>query len=76
MAATNRSPSAARNCIGTEATNNGVKEATERTMVLTMGNVAANTRPKALEDAATLSMVAMVMDRATTNSTDATKGEE
>jgi len=72
MAPTNRSPSAARNCIGTEATNSGVEDAAERTM----GTVAANTRPKALEDAAALSMVAVVVDRATTNSTDATKGEE
>ena len=76
MAATNRNPSAARNHIGTGATNSGVKEAAERTMAMTMGTVAANTRPKALEDAATLSMVAVVADRATANSTDATKGEE
>jgi hypothetical protein len=54
-----------------EATNNRVKEAAERTMAITMGNVAANTRPKVLEDAAVLSMVAVVADRATTNSTDA-----
>ena len=40
------------------------------------GNVAANTRPKALEDAAALSMVAVAADRATANSTDAAKGEE
>ena len=73
MAATNRSPSAARNCIGTEATNSGVEEAAERTMAMTMGTVAANTRPKALEDAAALSMV---VDRATANSTNAAKGEE
>ena len=72
MAATKRSPSAARNCIGTEATNSGVEEAAERTM----GTVAANTRPKALEDAAALSMAAMVADRATANSTDAAKCEE
>ena len=76
MAATNRSPSAARNCIGTEATNSGVEEAAERTMAMTMGNVAANTRPKALEDATALSMVAVVADRATANSTDVAKGEE
>ena len=76
MAATNRNPSAARNRIGTEATNSGVEEAAERTMAMTMGTVVANTRPKVLEDAAALSMVAMVMDRATANSTDATKGEE
>ena len=76
MAATNRSPSAARNCIGTEATNSGVKEATERTMAMTMGTVVANTRPKVLEDATVLSMVAVVADRATANSTDAAKGEE
>ena len=73
MAATNRSPSTARNCIGTEATNNGVEEVAKRTMAMTMGNVAANTRPKALEDAAALSMV---VDRATANSTNAAKGEE
>ena len=76
MADTKRSPSAARNCIGTEATNSGVEEAAERTMAMTMGNVAANTRPKALEDAAALSMVAVVTDRATANSANATKGEE
>ena len=68
MAATNR--------IGTEATNSGVKEVAERTMAMTMGTVAANTRPKALEDAAALSMVAVAADRATANSTDAAKGEE
>ena len=49
MAATNRSPSAARNCIGTEATNSGVEEAAERTMAMIMGNVTVNARPKALE---------------------------
>ena len=76
MAATNRSPSATRNCIGMEAMNNGVEEAAERTMAMTMGTVAANTRPKALEDAAALSMVAVVTDRATANSTDAAKCEE
>ena len=65
-----------RNYIGTEATNSGVQEAIERTMARTMGNVAVNTRPKALEDAAALSMVAVVADRATANSTDAAKGEE
>ena len=41
-----------------------------------MGNVAANARPKALEDASALSMVAVVSDRATENSVDAMKGEE
>ena len=76
MAAMNRSPSAARNCIGTAATNSRVDEAVKRTMAMTMGTVAANTRPKALEDAAALSMVAVVADRATANSTDAAKGEE
>ena len=76
MAATNWSPAAARNCIGTEATNSGVEEAAERTMAMTMGTVAVNTRPKALEDATALSMVAVVADRATVNSIDATKGEE
>jgi hypothetical protein len=40
------------------------------------GSVAANMRPKVLEDAAALSMVAMMADRATVNSADATKGEE
>ena len=76
MAATNRSPSATRNCIGTEATNSGVEEAAERTMAMTMGTVAANTRPKGLKDAVALSMVAMVANRATANSTDAAKCEE
>ncbi|CAD6202198.1 unnamed protein product [Miscanthus lutarioriparius] len=75
-AMTTWTPSAARNCIGTVATNNGVEEAAERTMAMTMGNVAANTRPKALDDAAALSMVAVVADRATANSADAAKGEE
>ena len=76
MAATNRNPSVARHHIGTEATNSGVEDAAKRTMAMTMGNVAANTRPKALKDAAAFSMVAVVVDRATTNSTDAAKGEE
>ena len=57
-------------------TNSGVEEAAERTMAMTMGNVAANTRPKALEDATTLSMVAVVVDRATANSADVAKSEE
>ena len=56
-----------------EAVNGRVKDAAERTMAMAMGNVAVNMRPKALEDAAALSMVA---DRATVNSIDATKGEE
>ena len=76
MAATNRNPSVARNRIGTEAMNSGIEEAAERTMAMTMGNVAVNTRPKALEDAVALSMVAMVADQAMANSTDAAKGEE
>jgi len=78
MAAMNRNPSAARNRIGTEATNSGVEDAAERTMAMTMtmGTVAANTRPKALEDTATLSMVVVVANQATTNSTNAAKGEE
>jgi len=45
-------------------------------MAMTMGNVVVNARPKALEDASALSMVAVVSDRATVNSADATKGEE
>ena len=45
-------------------------------MAMTMGNVAANARPKALENASALSMVAVVSDRATANSADATKGKE
>ena len=77
MAATmNQTPLTVRNGICTEATNSGVEEAAERTMAMTMGTVVANTRPKALEDAAALSMVAVVADRATTNSTDAAKCEE
>ena len=76
MAAMDRSPSAARNCISTAAMNSRVGEAAERTMAMTMGNVAANTRPKALEDVAALSMVVVVADRATTNSTDAAKSKE
>ena len=56
--------------ICTDATNSGVEEAAERTMA-SISSVAANTRPKALEDAAALSMVA---NRATANSTNATKG--
>jgi hypothetical protein len=41
-----------------------------------IGNVVANTRHKALEDAAALSMVVVVADRATANSTDVAKSEE
>jgi hypothetical protein len=59
-----------------EATNGRVEEATKTTMAMGMGNVAANTRPKALEDAAALSMVTVVVNRATANSADAAKGEE
>jgi hypothetical protein len=59
-----------------EAMNSGVEEAAERTIAMTMGNVAANARPKALKDAAVLSMVAVVSDWATVNSADAMKGEE
>ena len=73
MAAKNRSPSAARNCIGTEAADSGVEEVAEE---VTMGNIAANARPKALEDATALSMVVMVTDRAMMNSTDVVKSEE
>ena len=69
-ATTNRTPLTARNSICTDATNSGVEEAAERTMA-SISSVAANTRPKALEDAAALSMVA---NRATANSTNATKG--
>ena len=76
MAATNRSPSTARNCIGMAATNSGVEEAAKRTMAMTMGNVAVNARPKALENASALSMVVVVSDWATANSADVTKGEE
>ena len=76
MADMNRSPSTASNCISTEAMNSRVEEVAKRTMAMTMGNVAVNARPKALEDASALSMVAVVSDRATANSTDATKGEE
>jgi len=76
VATTNRTPLTVRNNICTDATNSGVEEAAERTMAMTMGTVAANTRPKALEDAAALSMAAMVEDRATANSTDAAKCEE
>jgi hypothetical protein len=64
-----------RNCICTEATNSRVKEAAERTMA-SIASVVVNTRPKVLEDVATLSMVAVVADRATANSTDAAKGKE
>jgi hypothetical protein len=59
-----------------EATNGRVKEAAKTTMAMAMGNVAVNTRPKALEDAAALSMVAVVADRAMANSADTAKGEE
>jgi hypothetical protein len=60
----------------TEAANGGVEDAAEGTMAMTTGSVAANTRPKALEDAAALFMVAVVADRATANSTDAAEGKE
>jgi hypothetical protein len=59
-----------------KAANGRVEEAAKTTMAMAMGNVAANTRPKALEDAAALSMVAVVADRATANSADAAKGEK
>jgi hypothetical protein len=45
-------------------------------MAMAMGSSAAETRPKTLENTAALSMVAVVTDRATTYSTDATEGEE
>ena len=76
MAMTNRTLSAATNQTCMEVVNGRVKDAAERTMAMAMGNVAANMRPKELEDAAALSMVAAVADRATTNSADAAKGEE
>jgi hypothetical protein len=62
----------ARNCICTEATSSIVEEAAERTMA-SIASVVVNTRLKALEDVAALSMVA---DQATANSTDAAKGKE
>jgi len=71
----NWAPATARNSICTDATSSGVEEAAERTMA-SIASVATNTRPKALEDAVTLCMVAVVTDRATTYSTDATEGEE
>ena len=76
VAMTNRTPSVATNWTCTEAVNDRVEDEAERTMAMAMGNVAANTRPKVLKDATALSMVAMVADRATANSIDATKGEE
>lgn len=76
MMAMNRSPLVVRNCICTDATHNRVKEVAKRTIVMAMGNVVANMRPKALEVAATLSMVAMVANWPTTNFANATKGEE
>ena len=60
---------------GDELDNCRVEDAAERTMA-SIGNVAANTRCKALEDAAALSMVAVVVDRATANSADVAKSEE
>jgi hypothetical protein len=60
----------------TLAANGGVEDAAEGTMAMTTGSIVANTRSKALEDAAALSMVAVVADRATANSTDAAEGEE
>jgi hypothetical protein len=59
-----------------EAANGRVEEAAKTIMAIDMGNVAVNTRPKALEDAAALSMMVVVANRATANSTDAAKGEE
>ena len=64
-----------RNCIGTEAMNSRVKEVAKRTMA-SIASVAVNMRPKALKDVVVLSMVVVVADRATANSTDAAKGEE
>ena len=66
----------AMNWICTKAANNRVEDAAKRTMAITIGNIVANTRPKALEDAAALSMVVMVTDRAMMNSTDVVKSEE
>jgi hypothetical protein len=63
-----------RNSICTEATNSGVEEAAERTMA-SVASIVANSRPKMLEDAAVLSMLAVEADRTTTNSTDTAKGE-
>ena len=76
VAMTNRTLSAATNQTCMEVVNGRVKDAAERTMAMAMGNVAANMRPKELEDAAALSMVAMVVDQAMTNSGNAMKGEE
>jgi hypothetical protein len=45
-------------------------------MAMAMGSSAAETRPKTLENTAALSMVAVVTDRATTDSTNATESEE
>jgi hypothetical protein len=75
VATTNWTPLAVTNCICSKAVNYRVEDVAERTMA-SIGNVAANTRRKALEDAAALSMVAVVADRATANSTDVAKSEE
>ncbi|RCV38039.1 hypothetical protein SETIT_8G109900v2 [Setaria italica] len=68
-AATNRSPLAARICICMEATNYGLEK-------VAVAIVVANARPKALEDAAALSMVAAMVDWAAKNSTNISKGVE
>jgi hypothetical protein len=65
---------AATSSINADATNSGVEEAAE-TSRASIASVAAKTRPKALEHAAALSMVAVAINRATTNTTDAAKGE-
>jgi len=62
--------------ICTDVTNSRVEDVAVWTMAMAMGSSAAETRPKALENTAALSMVALVTDRAMTDSTNATESEE
>jgi hypothetical protein len=70
---TNRAPAVATTSVRPDAANCRGKDAA---IAFSIGSAAANTRPKALEYAAALSMVAVVANRATANSADAAKGEE
>jgi hypothetical protein len=67
VATTSRAPAVATTSVRPDAANYRGKDAA---IAFSIGSAMANTRPKALEYAATLSMVA------TANSIDATKGEE
>ena len=57
-----------------DAANSRVRKTAKATT--SIASVAADTRPKALENAAPLAMAAIVVERATANTIVATKGEE